>query len=614
MSGRTLLAALALSLIAAGAQAETSAPARCTVQQIVDLPVTMQGLRPIVPAKINGHDVRLLVDTGAFYSMITKPAATELGLKVRRAEENFFLEGAGGGAERPSLAHADTFTLGTASRAGIDFLVSNRSYVSDAMGLLGANVLSVFDSEFDFQGGALRLFKSAGCANANLAYWSTGRDVAVMDVDAISASNYDITGWVTLNGRRIRALFDTGARQSIVNKSTAESLGFRPEAVETRGDGLTGGVGGGMMESWIYRFDLLDLGGEQIRNPKLRVADLKMTVGVILGSDFFLSHRVYFARNEHKLYFTYNGGPVFDLTAPESTRTALQQELAGGASGTDADQLERLAAAAMARHDYAAALSGLDKAIALAPSNARLFAARGTARWRRGEPALARADYDQALKLDPKDVETLLARGELELEQKTAEAAKRDFAAAEASAPDEDRVKLEVAELYANADMFPEALTIYDSMLASRAKHEDEDHKSEVHLARCYSRTMARVQLEDAEEDCETALRYGARTAEALERRGLIRLRLKRYGPAIYDFDEALAKQPKLAWALYGRGLAKIGRGEAAAGQTDLEAAEAIAPSCRNGPGAMASNRQAALSLAAPSARTAFQKRYSSVL
>lgn len=572
------MAALAFSLVAAGARAQPPAPARCTVQKIVDLPVTMQGLRPIVPAKINGHEVRLLTDTGAFYSMISKPAAKALGLKVRRAREGYWITGAGGGAEAPSLTHVDAFTLGTASRADIDFLVTTDSYAAGVAGLLGANVLSVFDSEFDLQGGALRLFRSSGCANANLAYWSGGRDVAVMDVDPISASNYDITGWVTLNGRRVRALFDTGARQSIVNKSTAESLGFRPEAVETRGDGLTGGVGGGVMESWISRFDLLDVGGEQIRNARLRVADLKMTVGMILGADFFLSHRIYFARDEHKLYFTYNGGPVFDLEAPESARTAAQREAAGAAPETDADQLERLASAAMARHDYAAALSGFDKAIALAPSNPRLFAARGTARWRRGEAGPALADYDQALKLDPKDVETLLARGELELEQKKAEEAKRDFAAAVASAPDKDRVQLEAAELYVKADMFPDALRTYDGLLAAVPKNEDEDHKPGVHLARCYARTLAGVQLEAAEDDCESALRYGARTAEALERRGLIRLRLKRYGPAIYDFDEALAKQPKLAWAFYGRGLAKIARGDTAAGQADLKAAAAIAP------------------------------------
>ena len=36
---------------------------------------------------------------------------------------------------------------------------------------------------------------------------------------------------------------------------------------------------------------------------------------MLLGDDFFLSHRVYVANSQRKLYFTYNGGPVFALNA-----------------------------------------------------------------------------------------------------------------------------------------------------------------------------------------------------------------------------------------------------------------------------------------------------------
>jgi len=35
---------------------------------------------------------------------------------------------------------------------------------------------------------------------------------------------------------------------------------------------------------------------------------------MLLGSDFFVSHHVFVANSQHKLYVTYNGGPVFNLT------------------------------------------------------------------------------------------------------------------------------------------------------------------------------------------------------------------------------------------------------------------------------------------------------------
>jgi hypothetical protein len=37
---------------------------------------------------------------------------------------------------------------------------------------------------------------------------------------------------------------------------------------------------------------------------------------MLIGMDFFRAHRIYLARGQQKMYFTYVGGPVF-LTATE---------------------------------------------------------------------------------------------------------------------------------------------------------------------------------------------------------------------------------------------------------------------------------------------------------
>jgi hypothetical protein len=63
------------------------------------------------------------------------------------------------------------------------------------------------------------------------------------------------------------------------------------------------------------------LGDEEMRNVRLRFGDFSMDGGdMLLGADFFLSHRVYVANSQDKLYFTYNGGPPFDLTTLASPR------------------------------------------------------------------------------------------------------------------------------------------------------------------------------------------------------------------------------------------------------------------------------------------------------
>ena len=63
-----------------------------------------------------------------------------------------------------------------------------------------------------------------------------------------------------------------------------------------------------------------------------------------------------------------------------------------------------------------------------------------------------------------------------------------------------------------------------------------------------------------------------------LENRGLILLRMGRLDEAIGQFDGALKAQPKAAWALYGRGVAKLKKGAKADGEADMAAAVAMRP------------------------------------
>jgi tetratricopeptide (TPR) repeat protein len=58
----------------------------------------------------------------------------------------------------------------------------------------------------------------------------------------------------------------------------------------------------------------------------------------------------------------------------------------------------------------------------------------------------------------------------------------------------------------------------------------------------------------------------------------MVNLRMGSYDKAIADYDAVLKAQPRNPWALYGRGLAKLHKGEKAAGETDIAAAKASGP------------------------------------
>jgi tetratricopeptide (TPR) repeat protein len=70
-------------------------------------------------------------------------------------------------------------------------------------------------------------------------------------------------------------------------------------------------------------------------------------------------------------------------------------------------------------------------------------------------------------------------------------------------------------------------------------------------------------------------LRLAPNSAATRDSRGFIFLKMTMYDAAVSDYDVALALNPKLASALYGRGLAKL-RNEDGTGEADLAAATAI--------------------------------------
>src|ERR1700728_4172897 len=75
-----------------------SVAGQCKLGKLVEFPITMVDLRPQMTAKINGTDVRLMVDSGAFYSIISPASAAELNLSMRSAPFGFYVRGVNGSA------------------------------------------------------------------------------------------------------------------------------------------------------------------------------------------------------------------------------------------------------------------------------------------------------------------------------------------------------------------------------------------------------------------------------------------------------------------------------------------------------------------------------------
>ncbi|MBN9274673.1 MAG: retropepsin-like domain-containing protein, partial [Mesorhizobium sp.] len=132
---------------------------------------------------------------------------------------------------------------------------------------------------------------------------------------------------VRINGKTMRAMLDTGASISTLNRTAAEKAGLDLSDSSAQPDEAITGIGSKARRSWNVRLASFGIGGEEIRNATIRVMDAGFDPlsDMVLGADFFLAHHVLASYTQRLIYLTYNGGPVFSLDNPASAGGAREQ-------------------------------------------------------------------------------------------------------------------------------------------------------------------------------------------------------------------------------------------------------------------------------------------------
>lgn len=571
----------------------------CKVQRYAELPITMQGTRPLVKGTINGKSALFMTDSGAFFSILNRSSAERLGLHMRLLPENFRVRGVNGTVDADATTAKD-FTLdgfaGGQLLHNIDFIVGGRTLADDTDGVIGQNILGSGDSEYDLAAGVIRLFKVKDCDKTMLAYWHDNKPVAIMNLESF-ADNPHIVGTALLNGKKIHVTFDSGAARSVLTLDAAKRIGIKVSDEGVAAAGLGGGFAQRRLETWITHFDTLDLGGEQIKNAQLRISDMSLggDADMLLGSDFFLSHRIFVAKSQRKVFFTYNGGPVFDLrdanvkNALAKTQTAVTEpDLPATASDSSSSEsvssppavgevaeIKRRAMASAGRHEFANAIADFNTVIKADPNDADAHLQRAMAQMGDRHPELAMEDLDKAIALKADFTKALITRGEIRLMRRNESGASEDFDAAIRSAPNDTDVQGDIAEAYMMTGRFARAIGYFDTWIAAHPR----DEQLPVRLTqRCRARAMVNQELELALADCNNALKKQSKDSIMLDNRALVYLRLGNYDKAIADYNASIKLQPKNPWTLYGLGLAQSHKGLQAESNKNMQAALQLGP------------------------------------
>jgi predicted aspartyl protease len=298
----------------------------CKVDRQGALPISMTGSQPILTAKVNGQEAKFVADIGTFYSSVSGGMAQTLHLRVTGSRPYRFRLSDGRIERDRKSTNIKLVEFAGVQAKGMDFMVADDAL--ENTGLLGNDLLSGFDVEYDLAHASIVLIKTTGCLHANLAYWrdkqqsssymdfpyASDRDVTGSLVNDTAPSRL-IEGLMFVNGVRVRAVLDSGAFQSVFSLRGAARAGIKPDSPGVSKAGPITGVGIGVDQSYIGTFDSIRLGeNEELRGVRVRIAELDLgDADLLLGADFFLSHHVFVSRAVRKIYFTSYPGTVFNV-------------------------------------------------------------------------------------------------------------------------------------------------------------------------------------------------------------------------------------------------------------------------------------------------------------
>jgi predicted aspartyl protease len=325
---------IAAAVIAAVASAApTLASADCKLLLLAEFKLDPTSYSPIAEGEINARKVKVLIDSGATFSSVSSFAVSRLGLPTI---EMVGMRAYGiGGDTQVYRAHINELKIGAFTKTVLDLYVSgDDGRAGPAEIILGEDVLSKVDTEFDLAHNAIRLFQPKGCAAPQLVYWGAAYSQA--DLLTWDREQPAIQTRALINGKQALAELDSGAEQSIVDATAADADGVaRPPA--SAATETAHGMGPKPVQSWTGHFDSFAFGDEKIAHVSVQVLPfargmtytqtgdltphhLDNTPSMYVGDDFLHAHRVFVDNEDHLILFSYQGGPVFNTATTQAAK------------------------------------------------------------------------------------------------------------------------------------------------------------------------------------------------------------------------------------------------------------------------------------------------------
>jgi predicted aspartyl protease len=300
------MAAFVLLAAAGAGHAQPPAPAGgpdCKVVLQARLPISESHGRFVVPVSLDDMTLPMMVDTGAQRAALSPQAADRLNLATD-ASRTFSADDIGGRSPgaHPRIVNVVRFGPVVWPRYAmqpVNILRPEQQGDPGApAGVIGADMLSAYDVEFDFPGRSMALYSVSGCSG-DFVPWPGRHDIlaagpAPADLMVIP---------VTINGRRIKALLDTGSNTSSLSLDVARLSGVTPDALKQDPPSSYVSSRGALVGAHRHRFVSFAVGAATYRNPELSVQDVNFSVfDMLLGMDYLRGRRLWLSYGTHQVF------------------------------------------------------------------------------------------------------------------------------------------------------------------------------------------------------------------------------------------------------------------------------------------------------------------------
>jgi len=272
-----------------------------------------------LPTTISGAPTRLMLDTGAYWSMLHADLVQKLNLKTKKSYEMWMYDAAGN--KMDSLAVTPEFKLGQLNFGAAEFFVGGG--VPDVPieldgGVVGRNLFTQIDVEIDNAGRSVSFFSQDHCPGEGV-YWADEAVILEYHRDQLSSrrNGSRIKGAIDKNqidepivsaelmGKPVTVLLDTGASFTSIDLDHAQKVfGIGPGTPGVEKAGVVYVATGAPVQTYRYTFKELTISGIRFENVPVYLGQFGDEAQVILGMHEMKHLRMFFAFKEGKIYIT----------------------------------------------------------------------------------------------------------------------------------------------------------------------------------------------------------------------------------------------------------------------------------------------------------------------